>query len=168
MEVRRKGDWENWIKFFLRGVATVSDEATESAKKLKSYMLGFDELNVINPNTDSGIEDIFIAYPLVGKMKTTRAMALAQRVRRLILAVDSIPQAEGLNEAAKAAGIVVEVRMEVDTGCRRTGVSKENRVALAKRIRELTNLNMTGIYTFKSLILKVIAIPFLNNPCFWE
>ena len=102
---------------------------------------------------DSGIEDIFIAYPLVGKMKTTRAVALAQRVRRLILAVDSIPQAEGLNEAAKEAGIVVEVRMEVDTGCRRTGVSKENRIALAKRIRELTNLNMTGIYTFKSLIL---------------
>ena len=30
---------------------------------------------------DSGIEDIFIAYPLVGKMKTTRAVALAQRVR---------------------------------------------------------------------------------------
>lgn len=36
------------------------DDAAESAKKLKSYMLGFDELNVINPNEDSGsagIED---------------------------------------------------------------------------------------------------------------
>ena len=29
------------------------DEGAENAKKLKSYMLGFDELNVINPNTDS-------------------------------------------------------------------------------------------------------------------
>ena len=29
------------------------DNATESAKKLKSYMLGFDELNVINPNEGS-------------------------------------------------------------------------------------------------------------------
>ena len=28
------------------------EDATESAKKLKSYMLGFDELNVINPNED--------------------------------------------------------------------------------------------------------------------
>lgn len=28
-------------------------DAADSAKKLKSYMLGFDELNVINPNTDS-------------------------------------------------------------------------------------------------------------------
>lgn len=29
------------------------EDATESAKKLKSYMMGFDELNVINPNTNS-------------------------------------------------------------------------------------------------------------------
>ena len=35
------------------------DDATESAKKLKSYMLGFDELNVINPNegSSSGADD---------------------------------------------------------------------------------------------------------------
>ena len=32
---------------------TALDDATESAKKLKSYMLGFDELNIINPNTES-------------------------------------------------------------------------------------------------------------------
>ena len=30
------------------------DKATDSAKKLKSYMLGFDELNVINPNESAG------------------------------------------------------------------------------------------------------------------
>jgi Fic family protein len=37
MAVRIKGDWENWIKFFLRGIASVSDEATESAKKSSDY-----------------------------------------------------------------------------------------------------------------------------------
>ena len=31
-------------------------DATDSAKKLKSYMMGFDELNVINPNTDSSVD----------------------------------------------------------------------------------------------------------------
>ena len=31
--------------------------AEKEAKKLKSYMLGFDELNVINPTEDSGIDD---------------------------------------------------------------------------------------------------------------
>lgn len=34
MAVRLKGDWEGWIKFFLKGIALVSDEATESAKKI--------------------------------------------------------------------------------------------------------------------------------------
>lgn len=31
MNVRLNGDWESWIRFFLKGVETVSDEATESA-----------------------------------------------------------------------------------------------------------------------------------------
>lgn len=34
MDVRKKGDWENWVKFFLRGVAEVADEATGSAKAI--------------------------------------------------------------------------------------------------------------------------------------
>ena len=34
MDVRTKGDWEGWVKFFLRGVANVSDEATEAAKQI--------------------------------------------------------------------------------------------------------------------------------------
>ena len=33
------------------------EDAANSAKKLKSYMLGFDELNVINPNTSDSSED---------------------------------------------------------------------------------------------------------------
>lgn len=34
MAVRKNGDWENWIKFFLGGIAEVSDEATESARAI--------------------------------------------------------------------------------------------------------------------------------------
>lgn len=32
--VRTCGDWEAWIKFFLRGIAEVSNEATETARKI--------------------------------------------------------------------------------------------------------------------------------------
>jgi Fic family protein len=31
---RDKGDWESWLEFFLRGVAEVSGEATETARKI--------------------------------------------------------------------------------------------------------------------------------------
>lgn len=34
MNVRFKGEWEAWIKFFLKGVISISEEATESAKKI--------------------------------------------------------------------------------------------------------------------------------------
>lgn len=34
MDVRKKGDWENWIKFFLRGVAVVADESVTSAHEI--------------------------------------------------------------------------------------------------------------------------------------
>lgn len=34
MEIRVHGDWERWIKFFLKGISEVSDEATQSAKEI--------------------------------------------------------------------------------------------------------------------------------------
>ncbi len=34
MSVRLKGDWEGWLKFFLRGVAEVSEYATLTARKI--------------------------------------------------------------------------------------------------------------------------------------
>ena len=43
MDVRKKGDWEGWIKFFLRGVAEVADEATASAKAILKLKDDFSE-----------------------------------------------------------------------------------------------------------------------------
>ena len=40
------------------GIADGLGDANEEAKKLKSYMLGFDELNVINPDTGSAEESL--------------------------------------------------------------------------------------------------------------
>jgi Fic family protein len=34
MQVRLKGDWESWVKFFLRGVDEVSQEAAETAARM--------------------------------------------------------------------------------------------------------------------------------------
>jgi Fic family protein len=33
MAIRRSGDWEGWLKFFLRGVASTADEATRTAER---------------------------------------------------------------------------------------------------------------------------------------
>jgi Fic family protein len=34
MKIRLEGDWENWLKFFLQGVAEISLEASSSAKEI--------------------------------------------------------------------------------------------------------------------------------------
>jgi Fic family protein len=32
--IRHQGDWEGWLKFFLRGVSEVSQEATQTARNI--------------------------------------------------------------------------------------------------------------------------------------
>lgn len=101
---------------------------------------------------DSGCDDIFIAYPLVGAFRIRRALALLPRMKRLILAVDSMESALPLSEAAAAADVTLEIRLEVDTGLRRTGVPREKLLSLAKEIAALPGLSLTGLYTFRGLV----------------
>lgn len=106
---------------------------------------------------DGGAQDIFIAYPMVGSFRIERALALQQRIRRLILAVDSLEGAQALNDAAQARGLTCEVRLEVDTGAARTGALREECAALGVKVSQMPALRLTGIYTFKSLMLEGAA-----------
>lgn len=101
---------------------------------------------------DAGIDDIFIAYPIIGEHKITHLIDLNKKVKRLIVAVDSYAGATLLHEAATKHNMTFEVRMEVDTGAKRTGVVQSEFLTLAKQIKSLSCLNLTGIYTFKSLV----------------
>jgi D-serine deaminase-like pyridoxal phosphate-dependent protein len=99
---------------------------------------------------DGGVEDIFIAYPLVTEAKIRQAIRLGERVR-LIVGVDSLEGASRLS--AVAEGHTLEVRLEVDTGLRRTGVPLDEAVGLAGEIEGMGNLELTGIYTYRGAIL---------------
>lgn len=100
----------------------------------------------------AGLEDIFIAYPLVTQAKIRRALALNERVD-LILAVDSIEGARRLSATAKAEGRILTVRLEVDTGLRRTGVPYEEAVEMARKIDGFEGLDLAGIYTYRGAVL---------------
>jgi D-serine deaminase-like pyridoxal phosphate-dependent protein len=99
---------------------------------------------------DGGIEDIFIAYPLVTETKIRQAVRLGERVR-LIVGVDSLEGARRLSEVAEGRNL--EVRLEVDTGLRRTGVPRDEAVGLAGEIESMGNLDLTGIYTYRGAVL---------------
>ncbi|MEK3721161.1 alanine racemase [Paenibacillus sp. FSL H8-0034] len=100
-----------------------------------------------------GITNIFIAYPLVTTDKLERAIRLSQQIT-LITAVDSLEGAERMNEAAGRSGHQLQVRLEIDTGLRRTGVLYDQAPELAARIHALEHLRLTGIYTFRGAIYK--------------
>lgn len=99
---------------------------------------------------ENGIQDIFIAYPLVTEAKIRQAIWLSDRVR-LIVGVDSLEGARRLSAAAE--GHTLEVRLEVDTGLRRTGVPYDGAVGLAEEIGAMRNLDLTGIYTYRGAVL---------------
>jgi D-serine deaminase-like pyridoxal phosphate-dependent protein len=101
---------------------------------------------------NGGIGDIFIAYPLVGDFRIRRAGELSRNIR-LILAIDSLAGAQALSVHAIRTGIVFEVRMEVDTGLRRTGISMEQASGLAMNISRLPGLKLTGLFTFRGPML---------------
>lgn len=100
---------------------------------------------------DAGVDDIFLAYPLVGARKLERACALSKRVKRLILAVDNLDQAKPLADAAAANGCELEVRIEVDCGGGRTGSEMEDFAPLVRFVESAPGLRLTGLYTFRGL-----------------
>jgi D-serine deaminase-like pyridoxal phosphate-dependent protein len=101
---------------------------------------------------DGGLEDIFVAYPLVTEEKIRRAIALSRRIR-LIIGVDSLEGAQRVSAVTATEEHVLEVRLEVDTGLRRTGVPYEKAVELAREVDSLDNLDLTGIYTYRGAVL---------------
>ena len=74
------------------------DEATESAKKLKSYMMGFDELNVINPDDGSsgaseslGAFDFELPeYDFLGKTTESRVSKIVEEMKEWLGITDDI------------------------------------------------------------------------------
>ncbi|TBL70759.1 alanine racemase [Paenibacillus thalictri] len=101
---------------------------------------------------EHGIEDIFVAYPLVVEAKIERAVRLSQRIR-LIVGTDSFEGARRLSETAGRHDHVLQVRLEIDTGMKRTGVEYDKAVELALLIHGLPNVRLSGIFTFRGAML---------------
>ncbi|MCY9657442.1 alanine racemase [Paenibacillus chondroitinus] len=99
-----------------------------------------------------GIRNIFVAYPLVTASKIERAIRLSEQIE-LIVGVDSLAGAQQLEHIASRHGHSLQVRLEIDTGLRRTGVLYEQAAALAAEISAMPHLRLTGIYTFRGSLL---------------
>ena len=95
---------------------------------------------------DGGIDDLLIGYEIVASPKLERAMDLANRAR-ITFAIDSVEGARALSGAAEAAGLMVPVWIEIESGLRRAGVMPADAGALADAIADLAGINLGGVFT---------------------
>ena len=98
----------------------------------------------------AGIEDIFIAYSLIGETKMRRLVALAKRTPRLSISVESLETARQASAAFDAAGLELDVMIEVDVGAARTGVQPERAVAFADQVAGMPALKIVGVMGYAS------------------
>lgn len=78
MNVRLRGDWESWIKFFLRGVSSVSDEATSTAKDILSLQRKCENtIAKYNNNAASRLLDYLFETPIVSKNDVEKLLNLS-------------------------------------------------------------------------------------------
>lgn len=96
---------------------------------------------------DAGIEDVLVAYPIVGEAKLVRLRALLERAR-VRTTLDSVEVAEGLGRVGRELGRDVAVLVEVDTGLHRLGRPPgEPTAALVQDVVRVKGLDVVGLLT---------------------
>lgn len=94
-----------------------------------------------------GVEDVLLAYPIVGEPKIRRLLALMERAH-VTVALDSREAAEALARAMAAAERTLDVYVEVNTGQDRAGaLAGEEATALALDLARMPGLHVVGVMT---------------------
>jgi D-serine deaminase-like pyridoxal phosphate-dependent protein len=94
----------------------------------------------------AGFDDLFLGYPIVGADKARRLLALSDRAR-VVVGADSEEGARSLGEVFHAAGRRLPIRLKIDCGFRRVGVTPERAVETACRLAALPGIAFDGLFT---------------------
>jgi len=78
MVVRETGDWEQWIKFFLRGITDTSEEAITTAKEILSLKKLCEDRIVKSNNNYRQLLDILFRSPVVDKQEIAKRINVSQ------------------------------------------------------------------------------------------
>jgi len=103
----------------------------------------------------AGIRDILIANQIVTPTKITRLVNLAA-YSDVMVAVETMENADALNAAALAKGVRLRVVIEVDIGMGRCGtLPGEETLALAQHIQTLPGLRFCGLMGYEGHLVMV-------------
>jgi D-serine deaminase-like pyridoxal phosphate-dependent protein len=147
--VRQMADHARRHRVGLRPHAKTHKMAAVAEMQLGAGAVGLTlaKLGEVEALLPTGVDDVLVAFPIVGRDKIGRLLELAQRIS-VTVAVDSSEAAVAIGSAAAEAGVSVGLLLEIDTGGRRCGVLPgEPAVALAHTIAALPGVRLTGIMT---------------------
>jgi 3-hydroxy-D-aspartate aldolase len=96
----------------------------------------------------NGIGPILMTTSNVSAGKIRRAMALRRSNPQFVQAVDYAPNARDLNDAAREAGIVADMVVDVAIGARSGVPAGDQAIALAQLVDKLPNLKLRGLISY--------------------
>src|SRR5947199_9757054 len=97
----------------------------------------------------AGIAGLLITSEMVGRNRIGRLLELTRRQPDTMSVVDNLPHAEQLNEAAAAAGVKLNVLIDIDPNIHRTGIpAGDGAIVFAEKIDRLSNLNLCGLQCY--------------------
>jgi D-serine deaminase-like pyridoxal phosphate-dependent protein len=95
-----------------------------------------------------GVADVLVTNEIVGAQKLARLAALAREAKVAVLA-DDAGNVAGLDAAARAERVRLDVLVEIDVGARRCGIEPGAPAAgLARRIAGCENLRFAGLHAY--------------------
>ncbi len=97
---------------------------------------------------ETGIDSVLITGPVATRQKIARLVALRVKAPSLMAVIDHHETACDLAAALRAAGLTLDVLLDVDVGLHRTGVPPAAAPALAAAIRRLPELRVRGIQAY--------------------
>jgi D-serine deaminase-like pyridoxal phosphate-dependent protein len=100
-----------------------------------------------------GVQDIVLAYPLVGEAKIHRIAALS-RLARVCVGTDSVEGARAIGRHFSGLGCELDVLLIVDSGLHRVGVAPELAVPVAREISEISGVRLRGVMTHEGSVYR--------------
>ena len=96
----------------------------------------------------AGVPDVLVSNQVVGRRKIARLVALAHEAK-VGVCVDDAANAAEIGEAASAAGVSIDVLVEIDVGAGRCGVAPgEEALALARTVVATGGLRFAGLQAY--------------------
>ncbi len=99
-----------------------------------------------------GVDDILIANEIVGGRKLARLIETA-RLASLCVAVDDAANIREISDAADAAGVTIDLLVDIDVNLHRCGVAPESAPALCALIADLPAVRLRGLMGYEGHVM---------------